>query len=360
VPLPVPPERRALLVTADAGVLDEVLRLAAAAGVELHVAPDLGAARLRWGGAALVLVGDDAAVGAVRRLPRRDGVVLLGRDLDDAGVWERGVAVGAEHVVFLPDAEGWLVSRLAEAACPPAAVAPLVAVVGGRGGAGATTLATALAVTAARTGRSAVLVDADPLGGGLDLVLGGEHESGLRWPDLVRTRGRVPAEALTAALPLLEGVRVLSWDRGDVLAVPTEAVDAVLVAARRASALVVVDLPRALDEGTRVVLERASTVLLVVPTEVRAAAAASRVATGIAPLCQDVRLVVRGPSPSGLGADGVATALSLPVLGELRPEPALGLALERGEAPARRGRGPLFQLCSRLVEELVPPLRAAA
>src|SRR5436305_6782155 len=45
---------------------------------------------------------------------------------------------------------------------------PLIAVIGGCGGAGASTLAASLAVTALAAGRRAILFDADPLGGGLE------------------------------------------------------------------------------------------------------------------------------------------------------------------------------------------------
>ena len=33
-------------------------------------------------------------------------------DLDDAGVWARGAALGCRQVVFVPDAAGWLESKL--------------------------------------------------------------------------------------------------------------------------------------------------------------------------------------------------------------------------------------------------------
>ena len=359
VPAPAGTARRPLLVTADEPALDELLRLCATAGVVPDVVPDVGAATRAWDAAPLVVVGDDAARRAGRRMPRREGVVLLGGDLDDAGVWVRAVEVGAEHVVFLPDAETWLVARLAEAAEPPARLGQVVAVLGGRGGAGATTLACALAVTGARTGRRAVLVDADPLGGGVDLVFGGEDEPGLRWPDLAGTRGRVPGGALTDALPRLQDVAVLSWDRGDARELPAEALQAVLSAGRRAADLVVVDLPRADGDLVRSALDAATTALLVVPAEVRAAAAASRVAGAVAGLCDDLRVVVRGPSPAGLDAAAVAGALGLPLAGELEPEPALARALERGEPPARRGRGPLWQLSVRLLDELLPAAEAA-
>ena len=352
---------RPLLVTADPAVLDELLRVAATAGVEVDVARDGVAARSRWATAAVVVVGQDAAASCARsRLARRPRVVLLGDDLDDAGVWQLAVEVGAEHVAFLPDGEDWLVASLVDAAEGTGREGVVVAVVGGRGGAGATTLAAALAVTATRTGLDVLLVDGDPLGGGIDLVFGGETDRGLRWPDLGETRGRVPAAALAEALPRMAGLSVLSWDRGAAAAVPSEAMLGVLSAGRKAHDLVVVDLPRAADEAARVAFDAAGCVLLVVPAEVRAAAAASRVAAGVGLLCRDLRLVVRGPAPSGLEGSAIAAALGLPLAGVLRPEPGLDLALERGEPPAGRGRGPLSDLCGRLVEELAPVARRRA
>jgi secretion/DNA translocation related CpaE-like protein len=353
---------RPLLVTADEEVLEELLRLAASGGAEVDVAPDASAARARWLGAACVVVAADAARACARAgLPRRPGVLLLGDDLDDAGVWQLGVEVGAERVVFLPEDEADLVGRLAEATTggngPEGAV---LAVVGGRGGAGATTLACALALTAARHGRTTLLVDGDPLGGGVDLVFGGETDTGLRWRDLGGTQGRVPPAALADALPRMSGLSVLSWDRGAAAAVPADAVTAVLEAGRRSHDLVVVDLPRALDEGSRVVLTAATCVLLVVPAEVRAAAAAGRVAASVGMLCRDLRVVVRGPAPCGLAARTIAGALGLPLVGQLRQEPGLDVDLERGDPPARRGRGPLADLCGRLVAELAPVQDRAA
>ena len=346
---------RSLVLTADADVLDDLLRLAATAGTELDVAADAGSARRGWGSAPFVVVAADAVPSCLRTaLPRRAGVVLLGDDLDDAGIWQRAVEIGAEHVVFLPDAEPWLTDRFADAAETGRPAGPLVAVVGGRGGAGATTFASALAVTAARAGHDALLVDGDPLGGGIDLVFGGEHDHGLRWSGLASTRGRVPAAALSGALPRMAGLSVLSWDRGRTDAVPVDALRAVLDAGRRAHDLVVVDLPRSLDEGARAVLAASTLVLLVVPTEVRAAAAASRVVASVGSLCSDLRVVARGPSPCGLSGDEVARALGLPLVAQLRPEPALEVALERGEPPARRGRGPLSTVCGGLVDELLP------
>lgn len=345
---------RPLLVTASPDLVDDALRLAAAAGIDLEVCADAGLARRSWPTAPLVLVGSDLARAlADRRLPRRPDVIVVGLDLDDARVWESAVAVGAERVVFLPDDEPALVDRLADAGEGRRAAAATVCCVGGRGGAGASTLAAALAVTGMRRGARTLLLDADPLGGGLDLVLGGEDCVGARWPDLDGARGRVSSEVLYEALPHVDELTVLSWDRGDLLSVPLEAMQAILAAAQRGSDLVVVDLPRRLDDASAEAASRATVTLLVVPAEVRATAAAARVAAGLLLVATDVRLVVRGPAPARLSARDIADSLGLPLAGELAAEPGLAAALERGEPPGRR-RGPLTGFCRRFLDTLLP------
>jgi hypothetical protein len=115
----------------------------------------------------------------------------------------------------------------------------------------------------------------------------------------------------------------------------------------------VVDLPRRCDPATEEFAGQCHRVLLVVPAEVRAVAAAGRVAAGLGVVASDISIVVRKPAPSGLRAADIAAALGLPVAAELDPEPGLAEALERGEPPARSGRGPLASVCGRLLDELV-------
>lgn len=350
---------RPLIVTADEGLLDDLLRLATVSSSGPDVASDAGAAIRRWLAAPLVLVGADLADQVAAAFPvRRPGVLLVGRDLDDATVWRRAVAIGAEHVVLLPDGEPWLVDRLADAA-EGTGEARTVAVVGGRGGAGATVLATALAVASVRRGSRTMLIDGDPLGGGIDLVVGGEDLAGLRWPDLAATRGRVGADALRSALPQVDDLRVLSWDRSDSLTIPGATMREVLAAGRRGSDLVVVDLPRRVDAAVEETLTRATMTLLVVPAEIRATAAAARVAAALTLACPDVRLVVRGPAPSGLDGTVIAASLGLPLAGELAAEPRLAESLERGEPPGRRARGPLARFCDHFLDDLGLPARSA-
>jgi secretion/DNA translocation related CpaE-like protein len=355
------PPNRPLVVTADPDLLDDVLRLAAAAGVDVDVASDPIAARHSWSRAPLVLVGDDLSVVLARAgVRRRDDVVLVGSDLDDATIWQRACGVAAEHVALLPDAEPWLIARLADAVDGGGPRGLTIGVVGGRGGGGASTLAAALAVTAMRSGRRAMLIDADTYGGGADLLFGGEHAAGLRWPDLSTASGRIGGQELRDSLPCIGELAVLSCDRGDPLELPASAMSSVLAAAARVCDVVVVDLPRRFDDATQVALAGSDLVLLVVPAEVRAAAAAARIAAELTQVCDDVRLVVRGPAPGGLDARDIASALGLPLAGRLKAEPELAASLERGEVPAGRGYGPLAAFCRSLLDALPVPGSAGA
>ncbi|HEX2299834.1 MAG TPA: septum site-determining protein Ssd, partial [Pseudonocardiaceae bacterium] len=173
---------------APGALADEVLRIAAAAGCEpawiADPLADRAALREQWNTAPLLLLDVQAATSAAgAALSRRDRVVVVVVAAgSDSEIWRRAVAVGAEHVAVLPEAEAWLVGALADAVEAPAEPGRVLAVVGGRGGAGASVLAAAVAVTAGTAGHRALLVDCDVLGGGLDLAVGAERTGGLRWP----------------------------------------------------------------------------------------------------------------------------------------------------------------------------------
>ncbi|MEU5956697.1 septum site-determining protein Ssd [Streptomyces sp. NPDC047525] len=351
-----------LIVTEDVDLLDDLLRLCAAAGARPEVRHGVPEGRGGWDAAPLVLVGDDA-VDRVRGAGRRRGVVLVGRDQDDSGVWQRAVEIGADHVLVLPDGERWLVDRIADVAEGVGRPALTVGVIGGSGGAGASTLACALAVTAARAGRRTMLVDADPLGGGLDVLLGGEAADGLRWPAFAQSRGRVGGGALEESLPELHALRVLSWDRGDAVVIPPEAMRAVLAAARRRGGVVVVDLPRRVDEGVAEALAQVDLGLLVVPAELRAVAGARRVASAVGMVLRDLRVVVGsgGTGRTGVGgldglggfdAEEVARLLGLPLVGELPREAGLPAAMAAGMPPGGAARGPLARFCTAFWERV--------
>jgi secretion/DNA translocation related CpaE-like protein len=351
---------RPLLITDDPRLLDEVLQLAGDARVELEVAADPAAARTSFGTAPLVLVGSGTAAACSRaRLPRRPGVVLVIAEPSGQPPWELAEALGAEHIAVLPAAQPWLADRLVSAAGAPRPAA-VIAVLGGRGGAGTSVLSAGLAVTAARRGLRALLVDADPLGGGADLVLGWEALDGLRWPALAQGSPGVNPPALVDALPNRGELAVLSWDRGDLLSIPPDAMAAALDAGRATRDVVVVDLPRRLDDAGVAALGAADEALLLVPAELRACAAAARVAAVATVHTRALRVVVRGPAPGRLKAREIARALGLPLVGSLRPEPELARALERGQPPAGTGRGPLAMLCQRILGQLDLEVREPA
>jgi secretion/DNA translocation related CpaE-like protein len=349
---------RALVVVSDDELLDDLLRLAAAAGCELARAPDATAARSAWSTSLLILLDEAAARDCARAgLARRQRVVVVSRGEPPGGLWQHAVAVGAEQVVALPEGESWLVAALADAAEGVSRPGRVLAVVGGRGGAGASVLAVAVAVVAAAQGEQTMLVDCDPLGGGLDLLLGAEDTHGVRWPDLSLSAGRVPAASLRAALPAPalasagpRGLTVLSCDRAGAGPRPGALVS-VLSAGRRAGETVVCDLPRYPTETALAAVDAADLTVVVVPAEVRSTAAAARVVGVLRQRGGLLGLVVRGPAPGGLTARDVAGAVGVPLLHAMRPQPGLAGSVERGVIPGRR-RGPLAAAARAVLDEL--------
>jgi len=338
-----------LLVARDADLLDDVLRAAAIAEVELDVAVDLVAARPQWPVAPLVVLDADLAAGAVQPpLPRRRKVVLVCRGTPAAQVWQDAAAIGADLVLALPAAERTLIERLAGCAATTTSRARVVGVIGGCGGAGATVLAASLALAAARRPAGAMLMDLDPFGGGVDLTLGIEGRRGLRWPDLATVGSRVSPSALHGALPSLRGLAVLSCARTEQPDLRPELVRAVLGAACHSAGLVVLDLPRPLTPGGAAGLHLADDVLVVVPAEVRAIVAARRVVSVLRPAAERIWAVVR--VTAALSPRQAAQALALPLAGEIRPDRWLRATLDTGQPPLLRRRGPLSLLCDRLVD----------
>ncbi|HEV2890290.1 MAG TPA: septum site-determining protein Ssd [Frankiaceae bacterium] len=351
-PAPATPARP-LVLTADQDLLDDLLRLAAAGGAEPEVADHVAGAVASWRGAPFVLVGWDLAADVLAvGLPRRPSLVLVGTSSAQPEIWRQAVSLGAEHVAFLPEAERWLVERFADSASPRRG--RVLAVVGARGGAGATSFAVALSLAAARAGRRTMLVDLDPFGGGVDLAFGAEAVDGPRWADFVGASPPASGEALANALPRCGEVTVLSWSRDGSPDVPSSVVSSLLSAARRGADVVVVDLPRTFDEACRAALGVTDAAVVVCPAEFRAAVAAERVVGTLQLLVEDVRLVVRGPSPTGLTGADVAEAAGVPLAAWLDPEPELDRALDEGRPPGRGGKGPLATVCTSLLADLVP------
>ena len=342
MPLPLCPG--IMLFTRDDPLAVAVRRLAEAAGIEVGVRD--GPPEGRQPGCRLHLIGLDLAdrvpgeMGARGGEPPSDLVVVALTPPSEAA-WPAAIRLAAGHVAVLPGSEDWLLTRLADASEPQGPGALVIGTVGGRGGAGASVLALALARTAAEMRHRCLLIDLDPRGPGLDLLAGPEPPSGLRWQDLSRTRGRIRPRALLEGLPVVDGVHLLGWEPDRPAEATRVVVEAVVSAVRHGTDLVVLDLPRALDDAAATALRACGPVLLVVPAEVRAVASARRMRSQLSRHVADLRLVVRGPAPTGLPAEAMVDALELPLAGDLRAEPGLGAALDRGEPPGLHRRGPL-------------------
>jgi secretion/DNA translocation related CpaE-like protein len=229
---------------------------------------------------------------------------------------------------------------------------PLVAVVGGCGGAGASTLAVCLAVTALELGCATALFDADPLGGGLDSLAdvattatpptrraGGRNEGNgrdgaygewphdsdpQRWPHPGRRR---PGGELS----------LVSWTIRDGETIPVTGMRNALRDLRRETDLVVIDLPRAIDDSAQLALSEATHSLVIAPVSERAAVAASRLLPKLTAVGPRPELVARLPGRDDMTPREFADLLGLPLAGVVRPPRG------RGYAPA----DPLNRLAGR-------------
>jgi secretion/DNA translocation related CpaE-like protein len=267
-----------VLLSTDPAIVAAVGDAAAAAGVALE---DHDA----WPGArsgprpVAVLVGWDAAPDLMERgVPTAAPVLLVGPDEAAAQLWRSAGGVGAVGAVPLPSASAWLVQWLLEQVGPQgdAGAGVVAAVFGACGGAGASTLAAAVAVHACRAGAKTLLVDADPGPAGVELLLA---DTGPHWPDaalatwrrFAGSRGSLSPDLL-AALPSLDGVACLGWGG---LAPPEDpqgplwrgALASVCAAASAVHRLVLLDCGA--DRSVAAALPAAVVPVLVVPGSVR-------------------------------------------------------------------------------------------
>lgn len=345
------PDARPLVVTSDPALLDELLQLCGAAARAPVVAADPGALRRGWPAASVVLLGADLAE-AARELPQRPRVVLVGSITDR--LWEVAADVGAEHVAVLPSAAAWLLGLLTAQPAGGANHCRTVCVMGGQGGAGATTLAATLARAAAGQGLSVLLIDADPYGGGVDLALGMEAADGDRWPQAIAADdpgSLAGAGGFIDRLPARSGLRVLAVDRDHPAQLTESDMAVALREGQRRCELVILDLPRRVDRVTIVALREADRSYLVVPAQVRAIAAAAQVAAGLGRHTARLEAVVRGPSPGSLSLEAVTRSLGIPLAAAVRAEPGLDRDYERGVPPGQP-RGPLSRLAKELLRQL--------
>jgi len=354
------PADHVALISRDPELTAEVRRLCAVAGRQL-VTPTSGGDVARACRAAALVVVDcdevDTVSSVAAELPGE--VVLVARDLANVDPWRSAVRIGARDVLTLPVDTAQLLDRLALSAEQPGPAGPLLGVVGGRGGAGASTIAIAVAWALAERGRDVTLADFDALGGGLDVALGLERAVGVRWPDLAAARGVVPSAELRERLPRVGGLSVVSASNERTSnahhrnVAGVAAALAVVDAARRGGGVVVADLPRWTDETAEAVMARCGVVALVVPADVRSVTAAIGLVRRVRSLCDDVRLVVRADARSRLRERDVAAALDCAPIAVITTDPGLTAAADRGELVASLRRSRLGRSIRRMADLLV-------
>jgi secretion/DNA translocation related CpaE-like protein len=344
-----------VVAIADPELLDQVLSVTAVVGLEPLVLSDPDLLRPHWTSASVLLLDiDQAARVAAMGLPRRAEVYLITGDKSSgAQAQQWSIRLGAASIP-LPASAGWLSEALADVSGTGRSGGHLICVVGGSGGVGASTLATGLAFVAARASQRTMLIDADSRSGGLDLLLGAERTAGWRWPRLATARGHLGD--LTGQLPTVEGVALLSMARGESARgweLQAEQMKSVLLSALRSHEITVVDLPRTLGAAAGEALRRAHLVVLLVRNDVRGVAAGQEVVRELEGESDSLGLVVRQGRSRLLEPNLVASGVGLPLLGSFADDPALVVAAERGDPPARAARSSLARLCRQLLSDLL-------
>lgn len=190
----------------------------------------------------------------------------------------------------------------------PALTNPVVGVMGAVGGVGTSTLAAAVAAV-----NAGVLLDLDHASGGIDVLLGLEASSGPRWSGLRLGGGRLPPAALAERLPTWGHAWVLAAD-----AVPDDIGVEVVTESAVEIGPVVFDLGRATSGTQQAAASLCGLLVVVLPADV-AAAAAARSCLDRLPATLPVGAVVRRGS---LPVEEVAALAGVRVLARVPACPA--------------------------------------
>lgn len=331
-----------LLLTQNSDLVFHVEEIADSMEVSVHRSDNPFLVHLDWSSYRYILVGSDLANECGdARLPRRSGIAIIHCDRDpgpettawERELWKHAVTLGAANVVGLPSAEFWLRDALTDIRHRNEPLSPLIAVMPGSGGAGASTLSINLGLRAVSQGVSAVVIDTDPVGGGLDLTLGAEEQQGVRWSDIDPGSGRIAAETLVNALPVFNGLSFLSYGRAKIHLPETEVLAAVVDAARRAFDLVIVDVPRGLTSASELLVSQADLSVIAVRNHVRSVAASASMHEWVHLVGGKSHYVVTADH-KGVSVHDISRALGERDLTELPFIPSMTTRADEGEFPS--------------------------
>lgn len=286
-------------------------------------------------GRQVIDVGDDAqlarhshAAFAVLASPSRLEAVGHARNVF-AVTGDLPSAEGQAGVYVLPAQAADLLRAIGALALTPAEVhspGTTVAVVGAAGGAGASTLAAAVCRGAVGAGHTATLIDAHWLSGGLDLLLGLENDPGARWGEIEIGEGALSRDALRSALPTTEdGIAVLTFPRqnvADPYRLSVEELNRAVGAVATAGVTVV-------DASMDLLPARCDLAVIVLPAELRAAAAAARLVAECSASSIPHALILRDGGWSALSAEEIEHTTRSRVLGRIRTVRGLTRSVEQ-------------------------------
>lgn len=307
---------RALWAGPDAALRELVADHATAAGLELVDEADTGPIAVQLMDAAALVTASGTAGFRSRGASVAAGapplLVVTGEQVVTTSAWRSALASGARALLQLPADSEQLLSHLSELS-RPRSDSTVIGVAAGHGGAGASSFAARLAA-AARPDGPVVLVDGDPLGGGLDLLVEHGGAAGVGWSDL-EGLGSQDGTALREGLPVVDEVALLV--AGDGPGPQASALSRALTALAPGGGTVVVDLSASLVAAAAEHLDR----LLLVTTATDHAVRATARRLDIWPLPAGlVSVVVRRQGP--LHPGDIAADLSLPLAAAFRDSPA--------------------------------------
>lgn len=270
-------------------------------------------------------------------------IVIVCEHVPDVQAWKLAVTLNAKAVVALSDSREWLLSNLVTPMRKTAEMICLLPIVGG---AGASTLASAMSVQSASTGKQVCLVDLDPQGGGIDVVCGAEEIPGARWSDVLDVENISGADVMRS-LPECAGVRILAM-RCD--SVTPEKVEQILAALMSVCDVIYVDLAQGMNDYWPVVSQLSNQILLVLPTTVRATTVAKRILEN-----QEhdrFGLVVRQLPGTGLTPLAIAQTLGVPLKAQIATDTRVVEQIEQGVGLGRVALGAFSKQVSQLCTSL--------
>lgn len=296
-------------------------------------------------------------------------VIAIGNQ-NDVALFRGLLALGVGDYLLKPIDKlgiGAAIDRLAQApvegvprAHAPARPTTVAAFVGSRGGAGATSIAAAMAAILARSGQRVALLDLDLQGGSLALDLAADPSPALI--QILESPDRVDPVVVGQALrPHPLGFRLLAVD-APIEAVPAiegDALMALVQAAADMADLILIDCPRCLDRARRAVLRMVDRVVIVTPPTLaglrdtrRMAGLLQSLRAGQQPLLVGNRV---GAGAADLARSDFEQGLGGPLNHWLPEEPrAARHAAEAGVTLAERASRPLARGLEALAGALVP------